>query len=353
MKMLNNTHILIIDDVVDNIKVAMNILKEEHKDLSFATNGMEALELLEAKPTTFDLILLDIMMPGIDGFKVCQNIKQNLRIQDIPIIFLTAKVDVDSIDKGFSLGAVDYISKPFQATELLARVRTHIQLYQSKKMLEIHNISLEAKIHYQHKRLLSELEDNQKEMIWMLTELMEATSDETGKHIRRVAEICSLLAHIHPSLTAEDADTLFHASPMHDIGKMTIPQKILHKPGRYTEEEFEVMKNHTSNAYKLLCGSKRRLIKAAAVIAHEHHEKWNGEGYPRQLKGNDIHIYGRIVALADVFDALSHKRCYKEAWAMDDVIDYIKKQRGAQFDPELVDIILENINEFKDIAKIA
>lgn len=353
MKMLNNTHILIIDDVVDNIKVAMNILKEEHKDFSFATNGMEALELLEAKPTTFDLILLDIMMPGIDGFKVCQNIKQNLRIQDIPIIFLTAKVDVDSIDKGFSLGAVDYISKPFQTTELLARVRTHIQLYQSKKMLEINNISLEAKIHYQHKRLLSELEDNQKEMIWMLTELMESTSDETGKHIRRVAEICSLLAHFHPSLTVEDADTLFHASPMHDIGKMTIPQKILHKPGRYTEEEFDVMKNHTSNAYELLCGSKRKLIKAAAVIAHEHHEKWNGEWYPRQLKGNNIHIYGRIVALADVFDALSHKRCYKDAWAMEDVIDYIKKQRGIQFDPQLVDIILENINEFQKIIKIA
>ena len=134
MKLQNNTHILIIDDVVDNIKIAMNILQEEHKDLSFATNGEEALSLLETQPTTFDLILLDIMMPGIDGFKVCQNIKQNPRTQDIPIIFLTAKVDVDSIDKGFSIGAVDYISKPFQATELLARVRTHIQLYQSKKI---------------------------------------------------------------------------------------------------------------------------------------------------------------------------------------------------------------------------
>jgi len=353
MKLQNNTHILIIDDVVDNIKIAMNILQEEHKDLSFATNGEEALSLLETQPTTFDLILLDIMMPGIDGYKVCQNIKQNPRTQDIPIIFLTAKVDVDSIDKGFSTGAVDFISKPFQAAELLARVRTHIQLYQSKKMLEIHNISLEAKIHFQHKRLLSELEDNQKEMIWMLTELMESTSDETGKHIRRVAEICSLLAHFHPSLNTEDANTLFHASPMHDIGKMTIPQKILHKPGRYTEEEFSVMKNHTKNAYELLCGSKRKLIKAAAIIAYEHHEKWNGEGYPRQLKGNDIHIYGRIVALADVFDALTHKRCYKEAWAIEEVIEYIEKQRGVQFDPELVDIILENIDEFQKIVEIA
>jgi putative two-component system response regulator len=189
-------------------------------------------------------------------------------------------------------------------------------------------------------------------MIWMLTELMESTSDETGKHIRRVAEICSLLAHYHPGLNEEDSDTLFHASPMHDIGKMTIPIEILHKRGRYTEAEFDVMKNHTSNAFKLLSGSGRKLLKAAAIIAHEHHEKWNGEGYPRQLKANDIHIYGRIVALADVFDALMHKRCYKEAWDIADVIDYLKEQRAIQFDPELVDIVLENMDEFKKIVSI-
>jgi putative two-component system response regulator len=293
------------------------------------------------------------MMPGIDGFKVCQNIKQNPRLQDIPIIFLTAKVDVDSIDKSFSLGAVDYISKPFHAGELLARVRTHIQLHQSNKLLEINNISLKAKIHYQYKRLLTELEDNQKEMIWMLTELMESTSDETGKHIRRVAEICSLLAHYSPGLSEYHIDTLFHASPMHDIGKMTIPLEILHKPSRYTEAEFDIMKNHTRNAFKLLSGSGRKLLKAAAIIAHEHHEKWNGEGYPRQLKANDIHIYGRIVALADVFDALMHKRCYKEAWDIADVIDYLKEQRAIQFDPELVDIVLENMDEFKKIVSIS
>ncbi len=352
MKMLNNTHILVIDDVVDNIKVALNILKEEHKELSFAIQGEEALAMIEKQPKAFDLILLDIMMPGMNGYEVCQKIKENPQTQEIPIIFLTAKIDVDSIDNGFSLGASDYITKPFHATELLARVRTHIQLYRSKQLLQKHNLSLQTKIHYQHKKLLSELEDNQKEMIWMLTELMESTSDETGKHIRRVAETCSLLAHFHPSLSKEDADTLFHASPMHDIGKMTIPYKILHKPGKYTEEEFEIMKNHTSNAYKLLSGSKRRLIKAAATIAHEHHEKWNGQGYPRQLKGHNIHIYGRVVALADVFDALTHKRCYKKAWSVEESVDYIKKYRGTQFDPELVDIMLKNIDEFVKIVQI-
>ena len=199
---------------------------------------------------------------------------------------------------------------------------------------------------------MTELEETQKKMIWMLTELMESTSDETGKHIRRVAEISSLLGQYCPNITEEDADILFHASPMHDIGKMTVPHEILHKPGCYTEEEFDVMKNHTSNAYKLLCCSDRKLIKAAAIIAHEHHEKWDGTGYPRQLKGTSIHIYGRIVGLADVFDALTHARCYKQAWEFDDVIAYIRGHSGTQFDPELVDILMEHIEEFKDIVNI-
>lgn len=348
--MSRKTHILIVDDVVENIQVAMNILKEDNYDFSFATEGTEAITLIEQGKDKFDLILLDIMMPNIDGFQVCKTIKENPLYKDIPIIFLTAKVEVDAISRGFSLGAVDYITKPFHGDELLVRVKNHIQLFHAKRLLLKNNIALEVKVKYEQQRLLTELEDNQKEMIWMLTELMEATSDETGKHIRRVAEISSLLAYYHPSLSEEDADTLFHASPMHDIGKMTVAPQILHKPGRYTEEEFEAMKHHTTNAYKLLCCSKRKLIKAAAIIAHQHHEKWNGKGYPRQLKGSEIHIYGRIVALADVFDALTHARCYKDAWDIEEVVTYIQEHRGTQFDPELVDIFMENIEEFKQIA---
>jgi putative two-component system response regulator len=177
--------------------------------------------------------------------------------------------------------------------------------------LQQHNIVLATKVRDEHKRLLTELENNQKELIYMLTELMEATSDETGKHIRRVAEFSSLLAYFHPSLSEEDAGILLYASPMHDIGKITIPHEVLHKPGRYNEAEFKVMQAHTTNAYNLLCCSERNLFKAAVIIAHEHHEKWNGTGYPRQPEGADIHIYGRIVALADVFDALTHTWCYK------------------------------------------
>lgn len=351
--MCKNPHVLIIDDVVENIQVVMNVLEEDNYDLSFATHGVEALRLIEDESIRFDLILLDIMMPGLDGFEVCRRLKKNPFSKDIPIIFLTAKVDADSIREGFSIGAVDYISKPFQADEMLARVKTHLQLYRAKQLLQQHNIALGIKVERETRRLLTELEDNQKQVIWLLTELMESCSDETGKHIRRVSEISALLAHYHPTLTEEDAETIRFASPMHDIGKMTVPHEILHKPGKYTEEEFEQMKDHTTNAYQLLSCSDRKLVKAAAIIAYEHHEKWNGQGYPRQLNGTDIHIYGRIVGLADVFDALTHKRCYKEVWEMETVVEYIKDHSGTQFDPELVDIFVDHLDEFIAIAEIA
>lgn len=346
------THILVVDDITDNIQVAMNILKEDNYLFSFATQGTDALKIIEKEAQQLDLILLDVMMPGLSGFEVCRRIKENPITQHIPVIFLTAKVDIDSISKGFSLGAVDYISKPFHAEELQVRVKNHVQLSQAKRLLEEHNITLEAKVKYEQKRLLTELEENQKEMIYMLTELMESTSDETGKHIKRVAEISALLAHYHPSLNQTDEETLLYASPMHDIGKMTVPYEILHKPGRFTPEEFEIMKAHTTNAYNLLRRSERKIIRAAAIIAYEHHEKWDGTGYPRQLKSFEIHIYGRIVALADVFDALTHSRCYKKPWSVEDVVIYIKERRSKQFDPEVVDILLGHISEFKEIIAL-
>jgi putative two-component system response regulator len=267
------------------------------------------------------------------------------------VIFLTARVDVDSVSQGFHVGGVDYITKPFHANELLARVKTHLELYQARQLLKIHSVELKTKAKFERVRLLSELEDSQKEMIFILTELMEATSDETGKHIRRVAESSALMAKYHPCLTEEDMEILYYASPMHDIGKMTVPLDILHKAGRYSEDEFNIMKQHTTNAYALLSNSDRKLIKAAAIIAHEHHEKWNGKGYPRGLEATNIHIYGRIVALTDVFDALTHKRHYKDAWNIDEAVNYILEHRETQFDPELVDIFQAHLDEFIAIAQ--
>jgi len=343
--------ILIVDDVVDNIRVAMNILKEDNYDLSFAHDGADALRLVGEDPQHFDLILLDIMMPGINGFEVCQKFKENAATREIPVIFLTARVDVDSVSQGFHVGGVDYITKPFHANELLARVKTHLELYQARQLLKIHSVELKTKAKFERVRLLTELEDSQKEMIFILTELMEATSDETGKHIRRVAESSALMAKYHPCLTEEDMEILYYASPMHDIGKMTVPLDILHKAGRYSEDEFNIMKQHTTNAYALLSNSDRKLIKAAAIIAHEHHEKWNGKGYPRGLEATNIHIYGRIVALTDVFDALTHKRHYKDAWNIDEAVNYILEHRETQFDPELVDIFQVHLDEFIAIAQ--
>jgi putative two-component system response regulator len=342
--------ILIVDDIPDNIQVAMNILRESNYDFSFATSGESAYKLLDNN--SFDLVLLDVMMPGLDGFELCEMMQANENMKNIPVIFLTAKADIDSISKGFSVGGVDYITKPFQADELVARVKTHLELYKAKEVLRQNNLTLENELKYKVDRLLSELEKTQVEMIFILTELMESTSDETGKHIKRVAEYSRLLAHYHPSISEEDANIIYHASPMHDIGKIAIPHHILHKPQKLTKEEFEVMKTHTTKAHEFLGVSSRKIMQAADIIAYEHHEKWDGSGYPRGLRGEDIHIFGRIVALADVFDALTHKRVYKDAWSVDDAVSYIIEGKGKHFDPSLVELFEENIDEFIAISKI-
>jgi len=346
----NNFNVLIVDDVVENIQVAMNVLKEENYNLSFALNGEEALSLI--KVTNFDLILLDIMMPIMDGFDVCSSLKKDDFTKDIPIIFLTAKTDIESISQGFELGAVDYITKPFNPDELIARVRTHLELYKGKLLLSQHNLSIQIKAKKEKARLLSELEKNQKEIIYILAELTETVSDETGKHIKRVADISRLLAFYHPALSKEDVETIHCSAPMHDIGKIAVDQNILHKPSSLTAEEFEHMKQHTLLAHKVLKGSDRKIIKAADIIAMEHHEKWDGTGYPKGLKHEDIHIYGRIVAIADVFDALTHKRVYKDSWTPEDATAYIQKNAGTHFDPALVEIFMEHVEEFITLAKI-
>jgi len=336
--------ILIVDDVVENIQVAMNILKEDNYNFSFARSGKEALELLKQK--RFDLILLDIMMPEMDGYETCEAIKSDPSLMDIPVIFLTAKADVDALSRAFDVGGVDFITKPFHPNELLARVRTHLELHKAREILRQHNLTLQAKVTRQEQRALTELEENQKEMIELITEMVESVSDETGKHIRRVAEFSRLLATYHPALGAEDVEIVYHASPMHDIGKIAIPSEILHKKGRLTPEEFAIIKTHTTKAHEYLKNAKRKFMKAADIIAYQHHEKWDGSGYPRGLKGEEIHIYGRIVALSDVFDALTHKRVYKRSWSLEDAAEYIVEQSGIHFDPFLVKIFQEHQDDF-------
>ncbi len=185
----------------------------------------------------------------------------------------------------------------------------------------------------------------------MLTELMESSIDETGEHTKRVVDISELLAKLHKSINNDEALILKHASALHDIGKITIDQNILNKPGKLSEEEFSMIKEHTINAHAILKNSKRKLIQASDIIAYQHHEKYNGKGYPQGLKGEEIHIYGRIVALADVLDALTHKRVYKDSWSFDKAAKYIIEHKGTQFDPYLVELFENNIDDFKNILE--
>lgn len=347
---MNMTYnILIVDDISENIKVAMNILKENNYNFSFALNGEEALEIVKTK--NFDLILLDIMMPHMSGFEVCKILKEEVTTVDIPVIFLSAKADIDSITKGFSLGGVDYITKPFHSAELISRVSNHLELYKAKQVLKQNNLDLNVKIKYSEERLLSELEAGQQEIIYILTEFMEFSSDETGKHIKRVAQITKLLAQLHNCMSDEDVQTISNASPMHDIGKITIDKDILCKPDKLTDEEFNQMKLHTTNAHNLLRHSKRKLIQASDIIAHQHHERWDGQGYPQKLKGEEIHLYARIVAVADVLDALTHERVYKNSWSFDEASQHIIKNKNTHFDPYLVEIFENNLEKFRDIIE--
>jgi len=200
-------------------------------------------------------------------------------------------------------------------------------------------------------RLAREIINTQKEVILTLGEVVETRSHETANHVTRVAEVCYLLAK-KTGMDEKTAELLRLASPMHDVGKIGVPEAILHKPGKLTSHEFEIIKEHARTGYKILRKSNRSILKTAALIALQHHERWDGKGYPQGLKGESIHIFGRIAAIADVFDALSHKRCYKEAWALEKIIDTFKRDAGFHFDPELMDIFLTNINEFVDINRL-
>jgi len=341
--------LLIVDDVSENIKVAISILKNDDYNFSYALNAKQAIEILKTK--RFDLLLLDVMMPEIDGFRLARMIKKTPAIQDTPIIFLTAKVDIDSIEEGFSIGAVDYVTKPFHPIELKSRVFNHLELFRYRKELKRDNAKLTNELGAVKNRHYTDLELAQKEIIYILSEIMESDSGETACHVKRVAQISKELAFYEGHLDQHQIETLYLAAPLHDIGKIFVDNKILHKKGKLTEEEFELMKEHTSHAVKILKNSQREIIKAARIIAYEHHENYDGSGYPRALKGEAIHIFSRIVAIADVLDALTHERSYKEAWSFEEAVRYIIDLKGTKFDPRLVDVFINHLEVFKEIIE--
>ncbi|SLM31351.1 Response regulator receiver [Desulfamplus magnetovallimortis] len=344
ISMFNKTPgILIVDDMPSNLQVLGQILKSQKYIIMVASNGQTALNMVvDRKP---DLILLDIMMPEMDGFEVCRRLKSSDATKSIPIIFLTAKTDSEDVLKGFEMGAVDYITKPFNAAELLSRVRTHIELRMLQTNLESAVDSRTKELHSALDKLKimhSTLQGTYLEIINRLALAAEYRDNETGQHVLRMSHFSSLLARA-AGFDENYCHNLLHASSMHDVGKIGIPDSILLKPGKLTSEEFEIMKSHTIIGGELLSGIDSDVCHLARAIALTHHEKWNGKGYPNALSGKKIPMEGRIVAVADVFDALTSVRPYKKAWETDDAIALLKKEKGEHFDPYLVDLFIDNL----------
>ncbi|RLA70700.1 MAG: hypothetical protein DRG24_06505 [Epsilonproteobacteria bacterium] len=319
--------ILSVDDEPANVLITEKILTGSGYDVMTAHSGAEALNLLNKNPH-IDLILMDVMMPDTNGYDICRRIKAGGKVfQDIPVIFLTAVNNMEGIAKGFEVGGVDYIIKPFQKIELLARIKTHLKIKSIKDQ---------------------EIEQTQKELIYMMSQLTDAHSLESAHHIERVSEYSKLFARLL-GYDEKHAETFKLAAAMHDIGKIGISDTILNKKGKLTADEITVMQTHTTIGYSTLSKSQRPLLKAAAIVAHQHHEKWDGSGYPRGLKGEEIHILGRITALADVFDALDTKRSYKDRWPLNDIFAFIKTQSGQHFDPQLVELFVDHFGRFIEI----
>jgi len=332
--------ILIVDDTLANLQLLSDILKQAGHKVRPAPNGKFALEAVAKKHP--DLILLDIKMPGMDGYEVCESLKNTPELAHIPVLFISALTDISDKIRAFNVGGLDYINKPFQFEEVMARVNTHLQLKSYQDEMEEKVSKAVAKVEV----LNQEIIETQREIIFTMGEVCETRSHETGMHIQRVAEYSYLLASL---VGSSDAWAIKQASPMHDIGKVGIPDSILNKPGKLTSEEWNIMQTHAELGYKMLNVSQRPLLKMAAIIAHEHHEKWDGTGYPRGLKGESISLAGRVTAIADVFDALGNDRCYKKSWPLNKILELFKEQRGVHFDPQLIDLFFANLDDFMEL----
>ena len=350
--------ILVVDDTPANLSLMTGLLRDEYK-VKAAIDGEKALRIAQAMPQP-DLILLDIMMPGIDGYEVCRRLKADAVTRDIPVIFLTAKTDVEDEKMGLDLGAVDYITKPISPPIVMARVRNHLILKASADFLRDKADYLEQEVG----RRTAEVIAIQDVTIMAMASLAETRDSDTGNHIRRTQHYVKALAlklRTHPRFAATLDERyiamLFKSAPLHDIGKIGIPDRILLKPGKLTPEEFELMKTHTTlgrdaiQAAEKQLGMKVEFLTLAKEIAYGHQEKWNGSGYPEGLRGDAIPISARLMALADVYDALISRRVYKQGMPHEQAVALIVEGRGQHFDSDIVDAFLEIQDEFRAIAQ--
>ena len=347
--------ILIVDDAALNLAVVSNWLKDTY-DVKTAPNGELALEIAAASRP--DLILLDIVMPVMDGYETCRRLKQDPRLCDIPVIFLTSRNSVEDEEHGFSLGAVDYMLKPVSPPLLKARIKTHLTLKQAREFLQNKMVYLEAEV----ARRVREISMLQEVTIAAMASLAEARDNETGAHIRRTQYYLNELAYdlrqrgmMKDQLSAENSDLMVKSAPLHDIGKVGIPDHILLKPGPLSMEEFEIMKQHTVlgraaiHKAESMQDQPETFLYFAKQVAYSHHEKWNGKGYPEGISGDTIPLAGRLMAVADVYDALISKRVYKEAFPHEEAVRIIASESGRHFDPRIVDSFLRVEQHFLDI----
>jgi len=334
--------ILVVDDAPENIDVLRGILSQDYQ-VKVATSGQIALKIVSLQPP--DLILLDVEMPGLDGHEVCRQIKENEATRQIPIIFVTARGDVEDEEQGFELGAADYITKPVSPSIVRARVRSHLALSNQQQYLQ--NL-----VDERTQELASSNWRLEQTYLFMLKQLGRAADyrdNETGMHVVRVGNYCKLLG-LASGILESRAESLMYASMMHDIGKIGITDNVLLKRGRLTDEEFEIIKRHPEIGSDIIGDHDAEVLKMAKEISLTHHEKWDGSGYPKGLRGEEIPLLGRIVAIADVFDALTCVRPYKNAWPIDKALELIANESGKHFDPTLVKHFLNAETEVRRIA---
>jgi putative two-component system response regulator len=341
--------ILVVDDIADNIEILFNTLQQDYAVVA-AKDGVKALRIAARKPHP-DLILLDIMMPNMDGYETCRQLKADPELKHIPVIFLTAMDDLEDERRGLALGAVDYLTKPFRPDLVAARVANHIELKRYRDGLEG---LVEART--------AELSRTQEATLLTLSNLIESRDPETGGHIQRTRSYIKLLAEKlrhHPrfsqQLDDETIELLYNSAPLHDIGKVAISDAVLNKPGKLNADEFTEMKQHPLYGHKALQEALKRLgehsfLRYGAEIAYTHHERWDGSGYPCGTRGEQIPLSGRLMALADVYDALISKRAYKPPFSHAKAVEIIREGRGKHFDPDIVDAFLEIHEEFRQTA---
>lgn len=358
MSRVETGRILVVDDEAMMRRLLEKLLRMEGYEVALASSGEQALgELLR---NGADTVLLDMRMPGMSGLEVCRQIRNHPRSLHTPVVFITAVNDRELRRKGMEAGADDFLSKPFDEVELMARIRNSVRvkryydnLEQQKERLEVAVQERTAALNDAVSRLTQiqvDLRASQEETIYRLSRAAEFRDDETGQHLQRMSRYCQVIAR-RIGLDEATCELLRIASPMHDVGKLGIPDRILLKPGRLTADEFTIMKGHAEIGYRILVGSDAAPLKMAATIAHTHHEKWDGNGYPRGLRGEDIPLPGRIAAIADVFDALTSSRPYKPAWKLEDALQLMRTNRGSHFDPTLIDVFFEALPEVLEIRE--